>query len=126
MYLLYAHSILEIRNHQAGTHHLLKPVAYLPNSLRQSGRIGSVAGEGLSPGSPSPSSPCSRLTALRPLSIRSSDSQPSPTSLLICSSIPASAASPTSPILAASYLMPSSTEFLLSMASSNRYDSDRR
>src|SRR5918992_1439434 len=92
---------------------------YLPNSLRQSGRTGSVAGEGLSPGSPSPGNPCSRLTALRPLSTRSSDSQPSPTSLLICSSIPASASSPTSPILAASYLMPRSTEFLLSMFSSS-------
>src|SRR5215203_3631740 len=95
------------------------PDTYLPRSLRHSGRIGSVAGEGLSPGSPSPGSPCSRLTALRPLSTRSSDSQPSPTSLFICSSIPASASSPTSPILAASYLMPRSTEFLLSMFSSS-------
>jgi hypothetical protein len=106
--------------------HLYRHLAKLLASLRHRGRLRSMAGEGLSPGSPSPGSPCSCLTALRPLSTCSLDSQPSPSSLCICSSIPASASSSTSLILAASYLMPRSTELLLTIFSSTSYHSVRR
>src|SRR5215204_3941384 len=63
--------------------HLYRHRAKLLVSLRHRGRLGSVVGEGRSPGSPSPGSPCSRLTALRPLITWSSDFQPSPTSILL-------------------------------------------